>query len=54
MDSLRRIPFVITLIIVVSMAPIGLAVSAPAGQPPSAPSGALQSMSTHPPHPPEA
>ena len=39
MDSLRRFPLVIALIIVVSMTPIGLAVSAPAGQ-----------TSTRPPH----
>ena len=49
MDSIRRIPFVVALLIVVSMAPIGLAVSAPAGPPPSAPSEPLQGTSTHPP-----
>jgi hypothetical protein len=49
MDSLRRFPLVIALIIVVSMTPIGLAVSAPAGQPSSAASGPLQGPSTPPP-----
>jgi hypothetical protein len=49
MDSLRRFPLVIALIIVVSMTPIGLAVSAPAGQPSSAASGPLQGTSTPPP-----
>jgi len=49
MDSIRRIPFVVALLIVVSMTPIGLAVSAPAGPPSSAPSGPLEGTSTHPP-----
>ena len=46
MHTIRRIPFVIALSIAVRMTPIGLAVSAPAGPPPGAPSGALQGPST--------
>ena len=49
MHSIRRIPFVVTLFIVVSMTPLGLPVRTPAGQPPSAPSGSLQTTSTPPP-----
>ena len=49
MKAIRRMPFVIALSNVVSMTPIGLAVCAPAGQPPGAPSGSLQSTSTSPP-----
>ena len=49
MDFLRRFPLVIALIIVVSLTPIGLAMRAPAGQPSSAASGALQGTSTLPP-----
>jgi hypothetical protein len=48
MDSLRRFPLVIALIIVVNMTPIGLAVSAPGGQPSNAASGPLQGTSTPP------
>jgi hypothetical protein len=49
--GLRRILFVVAWSIGVSMTPIGLAVSAPAGQPPSAPLGSLQGIATHPPYP---
>jgi hypothetical protein len=49
MHALRRIPFVVALLIVVSMTPLGLPVCTPAGQPPSAPSSSLQTTSTHPP-----
>jgi hypothetical protein len=49
MHSIRRIPFVVTVLIVVSMTPLGLPVRTPAGQPPSAPSGSLQTTSTPPP-----
>ena len=38
MHTIRRVPFVVALNLVVSMMPIGLATSAPFGQPSSAPS----------------
>ncbi len=41
MHAIRRVPFVVVLGIVVSMTPIGLAASAPAVQPSSAPLGPL-------------
>ena len=49
MDALRRFPLVVAWLLVVSLMPIGLAVSALAGQPSSAPSGPLQGTSTSPP-----
>jgi hypothetical protein len=49
MHSIRRLPFVVTLLIVVSMTPLGLPVRTPAGQPPSAPAGSLGTTSTPPP-----
>jgi hypothetical protein len=47
MRYIYHIPFVVALSLVVSMMPIGLAVSAPAGQPSSASSGPLPDPSTH-------
>ena len=49
MHAIHRIPFVVALLIIVSLTPLGLPVRTPAGQPPSAPSGSLQSPSTPPP-----
>ena len=49
MNSIRRLPFVVTLLIVVSLTPLGLPVRTAAGQPPSAPAGSLQTTSTPPP-----
>jgi len=49
MDTRRRFPLVVAVLIMVSLTPIGLAVRAPAGHPPSAPSGSLQGPSTPPP-----
>ena len=46
MHAIRRIPFVVALLIVVSLTPLGLPVRTPAGQPPSAPVGALQTTAT--------
>ena len=45
MYALRRVPFVVALSLVMSMAPIGLTVRAPAGQPSSAPLGSLHDPS---------
>jgi hypothetical protein len=47
MYTIRRIPFVLALSIIVTMTPIGLATHASAGQPSSAPSGHLHDTSTH-------
>jgi len=49
MYAIRRILFVVALSLVVSMMPIGLAVSAPAVQPSSASLGPLHDTATHPP-----
>jgi hypothetical protein len=47
MHSIRRIPFIVALSLIVSMTPMGLAAPAPAGQPSSAPSGHVHATSTH-------
>ena len=47
MPTIRHLPFVVALSLVVSLMPIGLAVRAPAGQPSSASSGPLPDTSTH-------
>ena len=46
MPTIRHIPFVVALSLVVSLMPIGLAVRAPAGQPSRAASGPLPDPST--------
>jgi hypothetical protein len=47
MPTIRHIPFVVALSLVVSLMPIGLAVRAPAGQPSRAALGPLPDPSTH-------
>ena len=49
MSTTRHIPCLIALSLVMSMMPIGLSVSAPAGQPSRAPLGRLHSTSMHAP-----
>ena len=49
MSAIRRILFVVSLSLVVSLTPIGLAVRAPIVQPSSAPSGHVHTTSTPPP-----
>jgi hypothetical protein len=46
MPTIRHLPFVVALSLVVSLMPIGLAVRAPAGQPSRAASGSLPDPST--------
>ena len=48
MHTIRHIPFVVALSIVMSMTPVGLAMSAPAGPPSSTLSRPLPDTSTHP------
>jgi hypothetical protein len=47
MHTIRHIPFVVAVSLVVSLMPIGLAVRAPAGQPSRASAGPLPDTSTH-------